>query len=169
MWRSFTALGLGVRFRWFDWALMVGVLVFVPLISSSPVEMRDTHSAYAFIRFLQFASPYCLALVALIAVILYRTTMDLGVGQLGFSLRFLLASVLLRLLTMSFGVWPPISEHYLIDTVSRSCFTASHWIFLLGMGYRWLLTVSNSEMLSRYERDPEGEVAELSRVVTSAN
>ncbi|HWB83390.1 MAG TPA: hypothetical protein VG675_04570 [Bryobacteraceae bacterium] len=169
MWRSFAALGLGVRFKWFDWVLMAAFLFLIPLISSSPVEMRDSHSAYTFIRFLQSASPYCLAVVAVLAVFLYRTTTDLGAGQLSLSLWFVLLSVALRLFVMLLGVWPSLSEHPMINIASRGTFAASHWVFLLGMGYRWLLTVSNSEMVSRYQQSAEAELAELSRMVMTTS
>jgi hypothetical protein len=57
----------------------------------------------------------------------------------------------------------------MITIAGRAIFFASHWVFLLAIGHRWLLTVSNSEMAARYERDPEAEVAELSRAMAAAS
>ena len=64
MWSSFTSLRLGVRLRALDWALIGCILLLVPPVVSTRQNMADAESALAVVRYLQFASPFLLAIPA---------------------------------------------------------------------------------------------------------
>jgi hypothetical protein len=156
MWSSFTAIGIGLRFRMGDYLLLGLILALVPLILSQQQEMVDSRSSYSFIRRLQAASPGLLAVPAAVSLILHRISREIGGGQLALSLRLLALFLLMRMLSLFLSLFP---EWAILTVLSRTTFWATPWMFLLAVFYRWRLTVSASELAGRYEMDPARELS----------
>jgi len=47
--------------------------------------------------------------------------------------------------------------------LALALYLAAPWIFVQAIFQRWSLTVKATRLAERYKRDPEGEIAELSR------
>ncbi|MBC7925132.1 MAG: hypothetical protein H7039_05695 [Bryobacteraceae bacterium] len=164
MHRAFTAVGLSGRLRSFDLAWAAGVLLFIPLIFAERENMADSHSAWPAIRALQLASPLLLAAPALAGIALHRISLEMGEGQLALSLRFLVASLIVRLVALWMSNQSAFTDAGWIHNVGQMLFWAAHWIFLLGVWYRWRLTASARTMTARYGADPKAEVEDLVRL-----
>lgn len=158
LWSSFTAIGIGLRFRMADYLLLGLILALVPLILSQQQEMVDSRSAYSFIRRLQAASPGLLAVPAAVSLILHRISQEIGGGQLAFSLRLLAVFLLMRMLSLFLSLFP---DWPVLTVASRTTFWVTPWMFLLAVYYRWRLTVAATELAQRYESDPERELSVL--------
>jgi hypothetical protein len=158
LWSSFTAIGIGLRFRLTDYLLLGLILALVPLMLSQQQGMVDSHSDYSLIRRLQSASPGLLAVPAAVSLILHRISQEIGGGQLALSLRLLAIFLLMRMLSLFLSLYP---EWTVLTIASRTTFWVTPWMFLLAVFYRWNLTVSASEMARRYENDPARELTDL--------
>ena len=157
IWFGFAAIGLGVRFKFSDliWIAAMAAFAFVPYLFS-----WRAHSSYALIRPIISLSPLLLAVPALLGLLLHRIEQDMAGGQLATSLRLIVAFLVLRLiaLTVNAPALAPFTTSQL--TVAASSWT-SIWFFTLAAAYRWRLTLSIRELSSRYQADPESELAGL--------
>ncbi|HXG31784.1 MAG TPA: hypothetical protein VNJ11_00345 [Bryobacteraceae bacterium] len=162
MWFSFAAVGMGVRFRLSDGLLLAGILAFVPAILSLREGMHDARSAYAWIRYLQAASPALLAAPALVAVVLHRIRQEMGGGEMSASMRYLAAFLVVRLVSLWLGLLPGAP---LATVLSRTLWWAAPWLFLLAVWRRWQVTVFAAQLAERYEKDPEAELAGVTRLL----
>lgn len=168
MWSAFSAIGLGVRFHRVDLIGVGAILTCVPFIFSLRENMTDTQSAYSVIRHIQSASPLLLGAPALVAVGLHRISHEMGQGQLAVSLRYLVASLLIRLLSLWLTNSPAARSVVALGAAASALFWASHWIFALGVYQRWRLTAAATALAVRYQTNPNAEVAglaEASRLV----
>jgi hypothetical protein len=168
MWLSFTSIGLRLRFRKSDALLAVLILCSVPFIFSLRDGMNDSQSVYPFIRGLQSLSPLLLAAPAVAGLALHRLTQEIGGGQLATSLRYLVASLLIRLLALMIGASPLLSGFPVVAVLGNAAFWGSHWLFLIGITRRWRMTQSASELAERYGRNPEAQIAQLSLALTDS-
>ncbi len=162
MWTSFTAIGLGARFRKLDLLGFAATAACVPFVFSLREGMADAHSGYAFIRHIQSASPILLAAPALAALALHRISHEMGEGTLALSLRLLAVSLVLRLVSLWIGSSAMSREPY-YSALALALNSAASWIFVQAIFQRWCLTVQAANLAERYGRDPEREIAELSR------
>jgi len=162
MWTSFTAIGLGTRFRKLDLLGFAATAACVPFVFSLWEGMADSRSSYAFIRYVQSASPILLAAPALVALALHRISHEMGEGTLTYSLRLLAVSLVLRLASLWIGSSAVGREPY-YSALTLALNSASAWIFVQAIFKRWCLTVQASNLAERYRRDPNHEIAELSR------
>jgi hypothetical protein len=162
MWSSFAAVGMGVRFRLSDGALLAGILAFVPAVLSLREGMHDARSAYAWIRSLQAASPVLLAAPALVAVVLHRIRQEMGGGEMSASMRYLAAFLVVRLVSLWLGLLPDAPA---ATVLSRTLWWAAPWLFLLAVWRRWQVTVFAAQLAERYEEDPEAELRGVTRVL----
>jgi type III secretory pathway component EscS len=162
MWTSFTAIGLGTRFRRLDLLGIAATAAFVPFVFSLREGMADAHSGYAFIRHIQSLSPILLAAPALAALALHRISHEMGEGTLAHSLRLLAVSLVLRLVSLWIGSSAMGREPF-YTALALAINSAASWIFVQAIFQRWCLTVQATSLAERYRRDPEREIAELSR------
>jgi FtsH-binding integral membrane protein len=130
MWSSFTSIGLGLRFRRSDALLLIVILALVPSIFSLRENMNDARSVYPLIRHLQSSSPLLLAAPALVALVLHRISQEMGSGQLAISLRFLVASLVLRLLALMVAVSPALASIKAVAAISSAVFFAAPFMFV---------------------------------------
>lgn len=164
MWTSFTAIGLGNRFRRLDLLSFAATVACVPFVFSLREGMADARSGYAFIRYLQSASPVLLAAPALAALALHRISHEMGEGRLADSLRLLAVSLVLRLVSLWIGS-SAMSREASFYALALAAHSAASWIFAQAIFQRWSLTVQAARLAEQYRRDPEREIAELSRRV----
>jgi len=162
MWTSFAAIGLGSRFRRLDLLGFAATAACVPFVFSLREGMADAQSGYAFIRYIQSASPILLAAPALAALALHRISHEMGQGTLAVSLRVLAVSLVMRLVSLWIGS-SPVSRQPYFYALALAAHSAASWIFVQAIFQRWSLTVQAARLAERYKRDPEGEIAELSR------
>jgi hypothetical protein len=162
MWSSFAAVGMGVQFRLSDGVLLAGILAFVPAILSLREGMHDARSAYAWVRYLQAASPVLLAAPALVAVVLHRIRQEMGGGEMSASMRYLAAFLVVRLVSLWLGLLAGVPA---ATVLSRTLWWAAPWLFLLAVWRRWQVTVFAAQLAERYEKDPEAELAGVTRVL----
>lgn len=162
MWASFTAIGLGTRFRKLDLLGFAATAACVPFVFSLREGMADAHSGYAFIRHIQSASPILLAAPALAALALHRISHEMGQGTLAVSLRLLALSLVMRLVSLWIGS-SAMSRKPLFYALALAAHSAASWIFTQAIFQRWSLTVRAASLAERYQRDPAREIAELSR------
>jgi hypothetical protein len=162
MWTSFAAIGLGSRFRRLDLLGFAATTACVPFIFSLREGMADAQSGYAFIRYIQAASPILLAAPALAALALHRISHEMGQGTLAVSLRLLAVSLVLRLVSLWIGS-SVMGRRPLLYALALAAHSAASWIFVQAIFQRWSLTVQAARLTERYQYDPEGEIAELSR------
>lgn len=169
MWSSFTAIGFGLHFRRIDVALLLLVFAFVPMIFWHRQSMADSQSAYPLIRYLQSASPLLLAAPAVVGLVLHRISQEMGGGQWALSLRYMVAFLVARLAALMIGLVPALAGISALSFLGTAISWSAPWLFVLAVLHRWHLTQSASELASRYETNPEGEIAELSQALTVAN
>ncbi len=162
MWTSFTAIGLGTRFRKLDLVGFAATAACVPFVFSLREGMADSHSSYTFIRHIQSASPILLAAPALAALALHRISHEMGQGTLAVSLRLLAVSLVMRLVSLWIGSSAVGRDAYCY-AFALALQSAASWIFVQAIFQRWSLTVKATRLAERYERDPQREIAELSR------
>jgi len=163
MWSSFSAIGLGVRFRRTDLLWVAVIVAFVPLTLSVRENLADARSAYPLIRHLQSASPILLAAPALVGIVLHRIRQEMGGGQLATSLRFMLAFLVVRLAVLLVGNLPIRDEFPSLLIATQAASWAAPWLFPIAAVKRWNLTVSADALAERYENNPEREIAVLLR------
>lgn len=162
IWSSFTSIGMGLRFRAADLLVLGVIFAVVPSILSLRGEMLDAQSAYPVIRYLQSASPLLLAAPAVASLALHRISQEIGGGQLALSLRCMVAFLLVRMLSLLVGLFPAVAA---MTVLSRTLWWSAAWLFCLAIYYRWQLTLCASEAASRYESDPEAELAGVTRAL----
>ncbi len=165
MWWSFNSIGLRLRFHKSDVFVLFAVLGLVPFVFSLRDGMNDSQSVYPFIRGLQSLSPLLLASPALTGLVLHRLSQEIGAGHLARSLRYLVASLLIRLVALMIVASPMLASIPAAAVLGNAVFWGSHWLFLIGITYRWRMTESASELADRYHRNPETEIAGLSVVL----
>jgi hypothetical protein len=157
IWFGFAAIGLGSRFKSSDlvWIGILAILAFVPYLFSWRAQ-----SSYALIRPILSLSPLLLTIPALLALLLHRIEQEMGGGQLATSLRLIVTFLLSRLIALAVNS-PALSSFVTSRVIVNATAWASIWFFTLAAAYRWRLTLSIRELTSRYETDPEAELAGL--------
>jgi hypothetical protein len=157
IWFGFAAIGLGVRFRRSDpiWIAVMAILAFVPYLFSWRAV-----PGYSVIHPLVSLSPLLLAVPVLIALLLHRIEQEMGGGQLATSLRLIVASLLMRLVALTMNS-PALASFKVSQVIVGVSAWTSIWFFTLAAAYRWRLTLSIRELTSRYQTDPETELAGL--------
>lgn len=163
MWSSFAAIGLGPRFRFNDIILLAVILVLVPWIFSQRADLGDSGSAYRLVRLLQSCSPMLLAAPAIVGLVLHRISQEMGSGHLAFSLRYLVAFLVLRLAALVVGSFPAFSGWPPAEVATSAVYTGAPWLFVLGVAWRWRLTLSAGQAVERLEMQPQAEMVRLSR------
>jgi hypothetical protein len=153
MWSAFRAVGLDIRFRPVDLALVLLALVLLPIIMSHYANIPDANALLRFARGLQYATPFLVAATATLSVLLYRIGAEMGGGEFSKCLRALTAFLLLRLaghllFTFPWGSWTPV-----IQMFGRIVWTANNGVFVLGLAYRWEIGRLADSALARYEAD----------------
>ncbi len=166
MWWSFNSIGLRLRFGRGEVLLLLTLLTVVPFIFSLRDRMNDSQSLFPFIRGLQSLSPLLLAAPAVAGMVLHRLSQEIGEGQLARSLRYLVASLLIRLLALTIAASPLFGGIPALAVLGNALYWGSHWLFLIGITHRWRMTTSVSELAERYQQNPQLEVAELSTVLS---
>lgn len=157
IWFGFAAIGLGSRFKFSDlvWIGILAILAFVPYLFS-----WRAHSTYALILPIISLSPLLLTIPALLALLLHRIEQEMGGGQLATSLRLIVTFLLSRLIALAVNS-PALSSFVTSQVIVNATAWASIWFFTLAAAYRWRLTLSIRELTSRYQTDPEAELAGL--------
>jgi hypothetical protein len=163
MWSSFTAIGLGVRWRRKDALIILAVLVFISLIMPLRDSLSDAQSVYPLITHIQSANPPLIAAAAVIGLVLYRISTEMQGGQLAASLSCMVAYLMARLVAMLLNLSPNLRGVLAFDVVARVTWWSVPLLFLLAVVYRWRLTLSAIELADRYERDPHAAIAGLSQ------
>lgn len=163
MWSSFSAIGLGVRFRRTDLIWVAVIVALVPLTLSVRENLADARSAYPLIRHLQSASPILLAAPALVGIVLHRIRQEMGGGQLATSLLLMVAFLVLRLFVLLLENLPIREEFPWLLILTQAGSWAAPWLFALAAVKRWNLTISAEVLTERYETNPEEEIAGLLR------
>jgi hypothetical protein len=162
MWSSFASLAMGLRLRLLDWALMGCILLLVPPVVWSRQSLADSGSPLVAVRYLQFASPFLLAVPAAMGVALYRISREMGEGLMAIALRCLAASFAIRLMALVITTAGPSPRTQVVLTIT------AHWVFLLGLAYRCRFSRETHELIERYESDREAQLALLSSKKTVA-
>lgn len=149
MWRAFHKVGLGVRFRAMDIALLLLGLALIPVIVTNYTNIRDANALLGLARALQYATPFLIVVSAAMGVILYRISEGMGGGELSKCLRALTAFLLLRLaghllFTFPWGTWRPVAE-----ILGRVVWSSIDGVFLLALAYRWQIARLADEAVLR--------------------
>ena len=157
IWFGFAAIGLGSRFKFSDlvWIGILAILAFVPYLFSWRAQSSD-----ALILPIMSLSPLLLTIPALLALLLHRIEQEMGGGQLATSLRLIVTFLLSRLIALAVNS-PALSSFVTSQVIVNATAWASIWFFTLAAAYRWRLTLSIRELTSRYQTDPEAELAGL--------
>ncbi|MBI5282401.1 MAG: hypothetical protein HY858_12020 [Candidatus Solibacter usitatus] len=171
MWSSFASLGLGVRPRVLDVCLTAAILLLVPPVFAGRGLLSDAISPYAVVRYLQYASPFLLAVPAALAVVLCRISSEMGGGALAIALRLFAASFALRLIALIGATAPWLRGEAILALFASHFFvvlsSAAHWLVVLGLSYRWELSHSAIRLIRRYEDHGAEELAGLAGSLTS--
>lgn len=157
IWFGFAAIGLGMRFKSSDvvWIAVMAVLAFVPYLFSWRAE-----TSYAVIRPIISLSPLLLAVPALLGLLLHRIEQEMAGGQLATSLRLIVSFLMLRLIALTVNS-PALASFTISQVIVALSGWTSIWFFTLAAAYRWSLTISIRELSSRYQANPENELAGL--------
>lgn len=166
MWSSFTSLRLGVRLRGSDWMWIGCILLLVPPVVLTRQRMSDAGSPLDLVRYLQYASPFLLAIPASLGLVLYRISREMGEGLMALALRFLAASFAIRLLALAGKALPDFTgagTALAASTVPALLVITAHWVFLLGLAYRRQLSRATTDLIERYQRDQQQQLAMLAK------
>jgi hypothetical protein len=170
MWSAFTSLRLGVRLRGVDWALIGFVLLLVPPVVLTRQRMNDAGSPLEMVRYMQFASPFLLAVPASLGLVLYRISREMGEGLMSLTLRFLAAFFALRLLVLAGRALPDHTSPVgmlVVATVPPLLVITAHWSCLLGLVYRRRLSHTTTDLIERYQGDQREQLAMLAKKIPS--
>lgn len=171
MWSSFTSLRLGVRLRRADWALIGCIILLVTPVVLTRQRMNDAGSPWDLIRYLQFASPFLLAIPASLGLVLYRISREMGEGLMALALRFLAASFAIRLFVLAIRALPdPTSTAatLAVFTVPPLLVITAHWMFLLGLVCRRQLSRATVDLIEQYQRDQRRQMEILVKKIPDA-
>jgi hypothetical protein len=168
MWSSYTAVGLGMRFRWRDGALAAVIVALMAVVWTARGHMYDANSDYPLMRHLQSSGPLLIAAPALLCLVLQRISREMQGGQFADSLRYLAWSLLLRMLNMVITFFMPLWSMPVLAVAAAAAFWASGWLFTLAIFHRWRLTVSLHELADLYEKNPAEGLARLSSAACGA-
>jgi hypothetical protein len=172
MWSSFTSLRLGVRLRAADWALIGCILLLVPPVVLTRQRMNDAGSPLDLIRYLQFASPFLLAIPASLGLVLYRISREMGEGLMALALRFLAASFAIRLFVLAIRALPDSASTaavLAVSTVPPLLVITAHWMFLLGLVCRRQLSHATADLIEQYQRDQRRQMEILVKKIPEAS
>ena len=81
-------------------------------------------------------------------------------GQLATSLRLIVVFLVIRLIALAANS-PDIASPVASQVIVRASGWSSIWFFALAAAYRWRVTLAIRELTSRYEADPQTELAGL--------
>src|SRR5262249_13534948 len=110
-------------------------------------------------RYMQWASPFLLAVPALLTIPLYRICQDMGGGLLAHSIRSLVVFLVVRVAALWISVLPQPADPIRLAGLVAAFITP--WFFLLAVAERWQFTVSTMDLEKRYEADSEFEILAL--------
>jgi hypothetical protein len=100
----FRQLGISRPFRWIDGVLVGLVTVLVVFCFSEARFFPHSASPEAFFRYIEFLNPVLFAATAVIGLLLYRLSMDIGSSDFSLSILFLMLQLFARFIGFSLQV-----------------------------------------------------------------
>jgi hypothetical protein len=168
MWLSFAKIGFGLAFRWSDYASFGLILAIVSAILAQRSGLTDSHSEFAWVRFLQALSPVLIGVNAVLAVILYRVSSELGVSGLARSLRYLVIYLVSRLAALLLQLPPGWQDNLVVDFFRTTLWLAVNILFAIAVIERWSISCGVSALVKEYgpasESTPEVLIEAAARV-----
>jgi hypothetical protein len=166
MWMSFHRVGLRPRWRVPDGMVILLILAFVPDVFLHRASLADANSVWPLFRHMQSASPFLLAIPAVLTIPLYRICQDMGGGLLAHSLRSLVVFLVVRVAALWISVVPQPAGPVRLAGLVAAFITP--WFFLLAVAERWQFTVSTMDLARRYEADGDFEILTLTAASATA-
>jgi hypothetical protein len=140
-----------VRFRPADGLLVLIVLIMLPVTMLHYENIPDANALLGFARVLQYATPFLIATMSALCVLLYRISTEMGGGEFSKCLRALIAFLFLRLgahllFTFPWGAWALVIRMYI-----AIAWSSIDGVFVLALAYRWEIGRLADQALARYE------------------
>jgi hypothetical protein len=133
----FRQLGLSRPFRWMD-SLLVGLVTLLVVFCFSEARFFP-HSASpeAFYRYIEFLNPVLFAATAVIGLLLYRLSMDIGSSDFSLSILFLMLQLLARFIGFSLQVLERQVASPGLERLSNIFYWSYPLLFLCAIVFRW--------------------------------
>ena len=144
------ATGLRLRLRWTDIFWIAAILAIVISILLQRENLSDAASPFPLLALLQALSPVLLSVSAVVIVLLYRLSCQMGHGEYAAFLTLMVLFFAARMLALLVRVSPVISQNDFLAVPIVAMSGGGSWLFALAILRRWELSKSADKLAWRF-------------------